>query len=103
MVWGRILEEFDEDCHFHLQDLSHNSPCSETDAKYAYNFSNIDRILEANEGPLILFLHGMHQVWMEPLNDASFCGREGKDKMSQFHFKIDGKFHTPTQQHSKTL
>ena len=57
----------------------------------------------ANEGPLILFLHGIHQVWIEPLNNASFCGREGKDKMSQFHFQIDGKFHTPTQQHSKTL
>ena len=46
MVWGRILEEFDKDCHFHLQDLSHNSPCSEIDAKYAYNFSNIDRIFK---------------------------------------------------------
>ena len=45
------LEEFDEDCCFPLQDLSHSSPCSETDAKYTYNFSDIDRISEELDIP----------------------------------------------------
>jgi len=38
------LEEFDEDCRFPCRDLSHQSPRSAEEARFTYNFDDIDQI-----------------------------------------------------------
>ena len=41
---GNILEEFNKDCSFPIQDLSASSECIDEEAKFTYGIVDIDRI-----------------------------------------------------------